>query len=345
MRSDFLISTTDNIDGGAIKKYIDTVCANIVVGTNFFSDFTASFTDFFGGRSGTYQRKLEMIYEEAKKGIEAKARAVGANAVVGLKIDFDQISGKGMSMFMVSVCGTACVVDYKAEDEKSHTGIKSVPQEDLEREIKKNELAGLINSGSNLNSAWFNFMLENLQIEIVDSLIDKYIEAYDNASAHSIADFTIRYLSSFNDGEIDGIVYDKYANAKNRDAVWTIVHACRLFNPSRVLDICKQDVHLGISLLDAWRNSYSEEHLAGMERLYDYLCNLPDIGKIETVKGGMFGKDKEKFICDMGHKSPSDAVFCNTCGKNIKGLTKSEISKIDILKDRIHTLKVIFGNV
>ena len=342
MRKDFLISTTDNIECGTIKAYIDTVCANVVVGTNVFSDFAASFTDFFGGRSGTYQRKLEMIYEEAKKSIGTKARAVGANAVVGLKIDFDQISGKNMSMFMVSICGTACVVDYDAEEENSHTSIRTVPQEDLEREIKKNEIAAQINSGSYLKEEWINFMQENPQIEIVGSLIDKYIEF---GRTYNFADFTIRYLSLFSDGEIDGIVYDKYISAGDRDAVWKIIHECRLFNPSRVLDICKQDVHSGISLLDAWRNSYSEEHLADMERLYGYLCNLPDTGRIETVKGGMLGKDKEKFICEKGHKNPSDAEFCNTCNRNIKGLTPGEVKKIGILKDRIHMLKVMFEKV
>lgn len=57
MKSKFLISTTNNIEGTPIKRYIGALCSNIVIGTNVFSDFAASFTDFFGGRSDSYKRK------------------------------------------------------------------------------------------------------------------------------------------------------------------------------------------------------------------------------------------------------------------------------------------------
>ena len=64
-RNNILITVTNNLEGGTIEKYIDTICSNVVVGTNMFSDFAASFTDFFGGFSGTYKSKLELIYNEA----------------------------------------------------------------------------------------------------------------------------------------------------------------------------------------------------------------------------------------------------------------------------------------
>ena len=107
------MSTTNTIEGCPIKKYIDTICSNIVIGTNIFSDFAASFTDFFGGRSDSYRRKLEIIYSEASKALKQKALNMGANAIVGFKVDFDEISGKDKSMFMVSVSGTACIVEVK----------------------------------------------------------------------------------------------------------------------------------------------------------------------------------------------------------------------------------------
>lgn len=62
-----LVVTTNTIDGGRITRYIDAVCASTVVGTNVFSDFAASFTDFFGGRSGTYKRKLVRISTQRKR--------------------------------------------------------------------------------------------------------------------------------------------------------------------------------------------------------------------------------------------------------------------------------------
>ena len=102
-----IITTTSNIEGAHIEEYLQLVSVNVVIGTNFFSDWMASITDIFGGTSSTYQRKLDSVYEEAVKRIEKKASKLGADAVVGLKMDFGEVSGKEKSMFMVSAIGTA----------------------------------------------------------------------------------------------------------------------------------------------------------------------------------------------------------------------------------------------
>lgn len=102
-----IITTTPTIEGRQIEKYIGLSSANVVVGTNIFSDFFASFTDIFGGRSTTYQNKLDDTYNAVIIEIERKAKSMGADAVVGLKIDFNEISSKGKAMFMVSAVGTA----------------------------------------------------------------------------------------------------------------------------------------------------------------------------------------------------------------------------------------------
>ena len=65
--NDFIVTVTNNIEGCPIERYLDTICTNVVVGTNIFSDFAASLTDFFGGFSGSYKSKLELIYNEATK--------------------------------------------------------------------------------------------------------------------------------------------------------------------------------------------------------------------------------------------------------------------------------------
>ena len=106
-----IVTTTNFIENAKIEQYLGIVTANCVVGTNFISDFTASLTDFFGGMSGTYQRKLNVLYNAAMDTLKEDARRKGANAIVGLSIDFDEVSGKGKSMFMVSVVGTAVKID------------------------------------------------------------------------------------------------------------------------------------------------------------------------------------------------------------------------------------------
>lgn len=92
---DIFITTTNSIENAIIDKYLGIVSINKVIGTNFFSDFDASITDIFGGNSGTYQRKLNLIYKQSIESLSEKARMCGANGIIGLHIDFDEISGKG----------------------------------------------------------------------------------------------------------------------------------------------------------------------------------------------------------------------------------------------------------
>lgn len=114
----FIITTTGNIEGCPIKNYLGVINSNIVIGTNLFSDIAASFTDIFGGNSETYQNKMDLMYKSAKDNLMKKAVARGANAIVGFKIDFDEISGKGKGMLMLSAAGTACLIENNLRQEE-----------------------------------------------------------------------------------------------------------------------------------------------------------------------------------------------------------------------------------
>ena len=89
MRNKVITTTTNSIENAEVEKYIDLVSTNVVIGTNAFSDIGASLTDFFGGFSDTYQNKLQEIYGLAIDNLKLKASNIGANAILGLKIDFD----------------------------------------------------------------------------------------------------------------------------------------------------------------------------------------------------------------------------------------------------------------
>ena len=73
----FIITTTPTIEGHLIKAYLGAINVNVVIGTNSFSDFAASFTDVFGGNSGTYQRKMDAMYESAQKEFGEESHAHG----------------------------------------------------------------------------------------------------------------------------------------------------------------------------------------------------------------------------------------------------------------------------
>ena len=112
MNNSVFVSTTSSIANMTIEKHIDLVSANIVIGSNMFSDIAASFTDLFGGQSKSYQNKLKGINNQVIDELKLQASNIGANAIIGLKINFDEISGGGKSMFMVSAVGTAVRVTY-----------------------------------------------------------------------------------------------------------------------------------------------------------------------------------------------------------------------------------------
>ncbi|MFZ5974356.1 MAG: YbjQ family protein [Bacillota bacterium] len=107
MNSQLIITTTDRIENQKIEKYIGIVSERIVVGAGMFSEFFASFTDVFGGRSQKFEDRLHELHKYLMVSLTKKARELRADAIVGLHIDIDEISGKATQMFMISGVGTA----------------------------------------------------------------------------------------------------------------------------------------------------------------------------------------------------------------------------------------------
>ncbi|WP_218309461.1 heavy metal-binding domain-containing protein [Alteromonas antoniana] len=101
-----IITTTPNLEGKKIEQYYGIVVGEAVMGANLFKDLFASIRDIVGGRSGSYEDELTNARKLAFTELEHEARAMGANAVVGIDIDYEVIGEKG-SMLMVSISGTA----------------------------------------------------------------------------------------------------------------------------------------------------------------------------------------------------------------------------------------------
>ncbi|EIJ33413.1 heavy metal-binding domain-containing protein [Thiothrix nivea] len=104
-------STTPTIQGKEITQYYGVVTGEAILGANIFKDFFAGIRDIIGGRSGAYEKELRRAREIAFAEMEEQAREMGANAVVGIDIDYENVSmGNGGGMLMVSVSGTAVTV-------------------------------------------------------------------------------------------------------------------------------------------------------------------------------------------------------------------------------------------
>ncbi|MCQ4936295.1 MULTISPECIES: putative heavy metal-binding protein [Anaerotignum] len=103
-----IITTTNSIEGKEIISYQGIVFGEVVAGVNFVKDMVAGLSNFFGGRSGTYEDELINAREQAIAEMMKRANAMGANAIVGVDVDYE-VLGADNGMLMVSVSGTAVV--------------------------------------------------------------------------------------------------------------------------------------------------------------------------------------------------------------------------------------------
>jgi len=105
-----LVTTTPTVEGRRIVDYRGIVAGEAILGANLFRDFFASVRDLVGGRSGAYEKVLADARETAIEEMAQEAAALGANAVIGVDIDYETV-GKGGSMLMVTAAGTAVVME------------------------------------------------------------------------------------------------------------------------------------------------------------------------------------------------------------------------------------------
>lgn len=105
-----IMTTTNHLDRKEVQKYLGVVTGEAILGANIFRDFFAGIRDIVGGRSGAYEKELQSARKIAFEEMEMKANSVGANAVIGIDLDYETIGANG-SMLMVTVSGTAVLAE------------------------------------------------------------------------------------------------------------------------------------------------------------------------------------------------------------------------------------------
>jgi len=107
-----LVVTTPGLDGRRVTRYLGLVSGDAILGANIFRDLFAGIRDIVGGRSAAYERELREAKRIALEEMQQEAAELGANAVVGVDLDYETITmGSGGGMLMVSASGTAVVVE------------------------------------------------------------------------------------------------------------------------------------------------------------------------------------------------------------------------------------------
>lgn len=104
-----ILTTTPTIEGYPVKQYLGVVASETIIGANVFRDIMAGLRDFFGGRSSSYEEVLKKAKDTALQELQERATAMGANAVIGIDLDYETVGANG-SMSMVTASGTAVVI-------------------------------------------------------------------------------------------------------------------------------------------------------------------------------------------------------------------------------------------
>ena len=337
-----IITTTNSIEGSKVEKYLGVVTTNLVIGTNFFSDFKASFTDFFGGMSGTYRKQMDTLYQRAYDALSIKASSIGANCVLGFKIDFDELSGKGTQMFMISVSGTAVKIVSESVSSDNSQRIGIVSSNKLSVELFK-ERWYTRNTNLFPREDELNFIMENGLWELAASLYDYYAISHSTDDTRPIDEKFPIILSAMRYDDIVKFIYNDYSS--RRSYAYNFIKDNNLFNAERILELLRNN-HISevIGLLETEKLEYDKTDVKVMEEICVFIDNLPDKGKIEEVTSGFLSQKKvEKYICPNGHKNDKEFEFCEEygCKLNIKGLIRKEVNVINTFKDKVRILKSI----
>jgi uncharacterized protein YbjQ (UPF0145 family) len=104
--NNMIITTTNAVEGRAVSQYLGVVFGEVIAGINFIKDFAAGLSNFFGGRSATYEEELIRARETALAEMQQRAAQLGADAVIGVDFDYE-VLGQDNGMMMITVNGTA----------------------------------------------------------------------------------------------------------------------------------------------------------------------------------------------------------------------------------------------
>ncbi|HBH53453.1 MAG TPA: hypothetical protein DDY91_16330 [Planctomycetaceae bacterium] len=328
------IATTDSIQGWTIVSYKGLVTAHIVAGTGFFSDFTARITDVFGGRSQTYQQQLAAIEYEAIDELRSQAMSRGANWVIGTRIDFDEISGKGMQMFMVSIQGTAVrAIPAPVAVDGPEIPLR-VPGTVVREQIRKDGIRR---------------RLPALEAS-VNSIPEEVLESICELRLPEAVPLCVRVALS--DDELQNPRTKQLAKQalrqSPRQAARDAIHAMLLQNPQvigantlyrdlELLDVrwvlqqiegpdkhCRE---VGLQVLShGVAATYTEQDIPVIRALRDALPRaFPETAREVEVKGLLGGKGT-KWRCANGHNSPMESRHCVTCEIDRHGLPRREFN-------------------
>lgn len=345
---DILVITTSSAEGLKIKKHLKPVSAHIVAGTNLFSDFLGGLTDVFGGRSNSYQKQLSSLYNEAIERIKYNAHEIGANCVIGLSIDMDEISGKGKSMFMLTAIGTAVIIEKDEKiillsnvDEK----FENVSFEKINSLRKRKDIIFNANQNTlNYNEETWDFITSNQISEIFPLVLKRYTDVIENFQSvedtyNKFNKNFINYIDALEETKKISLLYNEIENQTNLEVALylsKIIKELNLFDFEKNMillnnsDFKKQKIGLRIATFD--KLFYDKKDIENLKQTKNFInSNFKERGEITTKKQMLSSKEKDVWNCECGNKGNDVGEYCGSCKKDIFGFKETETKPTNIV--------------
>ena len=216
MSKPILLSTTSILEGWQILDYLGPISAQFVIGTGVFTDLFAGITDFFGAHSRSYQQKIDQITNEALLALRHKAAKLGANAVIGLRVDTDEISGGGKSMLMITAMGTAVRaqrIDRAIPVSETRPQRGALSADELEILVKKQRLlARAKNNTLEYDEDVWQFLIDHRIVDFAPFIFNRLQFLYNTYGRPILeGNFVLsckRYFLTLPEEDVKPILYD-----------------------------------------------------------------------------------------------------------------------------------------
>ena len=359
----FVVSTTSTLEGYEIGRYLGIVSAHVVAGTDVFTDIIASFSDFFGGRSQVYRRELSAIGEEAIEELKEQCYRLGANGLLGVRIDHDEISGKGKSMFMVTASGTAVVANPirgAGSNSQAHASA-DVDRDALSVLLRREKLLRAITTreGDLSDESW-SFLIRYRVFEAVPHILQDLRDSHsyelgDHALEKKLECY-VEYFSAIPEEPARAALHEAIAEEAGSlcaDDLLKIIDGAGLADYSRVhamlQSLARDEQLLGVRLLGCSKRIYRSTDVALMEECCKLIERLfPSSPEEVSSPSWLPGRTKMMWICECGKRVDPDAPYpyCSSCGRGRRGVRQSE-APIDLILEKaslqVQVLKKAFA--
>lgn len=352
------VTTTSSLDGWDIQTHHGVVAAHVVAGTGFYSDWLASWSDVFGGRSVAYQTQLESLYSEALAKLATKAEQRGANWVVGLSVDIDEISGKGTQMFMITAVGTAVTANKILSSPSFHAAPGAVGADEVKTFLRRKRLRSAIDaSPAALDDQAWAFVIGTRMEEAVPGVIQWIASRVAQASFAGWPDSERQkidsYLHAIGPAPASGLLYSLLQrSAEEADAAALLIVQMSLGNLRIVRELLKhsdpQIRRRALLTLEGDQIQYGHADSDEIDALITEIsAAFPDRSQ-RTDARKLLGGTKEKWICGQcEHANAVTTEYCTNCYRDRRGFTEAELKPdraIHLLRGRREAIQSILDS-